>query len=82
MADITEKQKEEISLIILKHYKINKVLDIKPNLKFKQDLGFDSIDLIELIMEIEEHFDIIISDSDWERIEIVGDTYEAINNKI
>jgi len=51
---------------------------------FKQDLGADSIDLVELIMEFEREFELSIPDEKAEEIQTVGDAIgfleEAINN--
>ena len=49
---------------------------IKPEASFVEDLGADSLDIVELIMGIEEEFDIEIPDEDAEKLTSVG---EAIN---
>ncbi len=43
-----------------------------------EDLGADSLDIVELIMALEEEFDIEISDEDAEKISTVGDVVEYI----
>lgn len=48
---------------------------------FVDDLGADSLDIVELIMAIEEEFDIEIDDSDAEKIVNVKDVVEYIKNK-
>ena len=45
---------------------------------FKEDLGADSLDIVELVMEIEDEFDIEIDDEDAEKILTVGDAVEYI----
>ena len=45
---------------------------------FIDDLGADSLDIVELIMALEEEFDIEISDTDAEKIVTVGDVVEYI----
>ncbi len=45
---------------------------------FKDDLGADSLDIVELVMEIEDEFDIEIADEDAEKIQTVGDAIEYI----
>ena len=45
---------------------------------FIDDLGADSLDIVELIMALEEEFDIEIPDEDAERIATVGDAVEYI----
>jgi len=47
---------------------------------FIDDLGADSLDIVELIMALEEEFDIEIPDSEAEKISTVGDAVEYIKN--
>ena len=47
---------------------------------FIDDLGADSLDIVELIMALEEEFDIEIPDSEAEKIMAVGDAVEYIKN--
>ena len=47
--------------------------DITPEASFANDLGADSLDTVELIMEFEKEFDIQIPDEDAEKISTVGD---------
>lgn len=47
---------------------------------FVDDLGADSLDLVELIMSMEEEFDIDISDEDAEKLVTVKDAIEYINS--
>jgi acyl carrier protein len=48
---------------------------------FKDDLGADSLDVVELVMELEDEFDMEISDDDAEKISTVGDAVTYINTK-
>jgi acyl carrier protein len=48
---------------------------------FKDDLGADSLDVVELVMELEDEFDMEISDDDAENIGTVGDAVSYINSK-
>ena len=45
---------------------------------FVNDLGADSLDTVELVMELEDEFDISISDEDAEKIQSVGQAIEYI----
>ncbi|QPC46313.1 acyl carrier protein [Mangrovibacillus cuniculi] len=45
---------------------------------FKEDLGADSLDVVELVMELEDEFDMEISDDDAEKISTVGDAVNYI----
>lgn len=47
---------------------------------FIDDLGADSLDIVELIMALEEEFDIEIPDEDAEKIKTVGDVVEYLSN--
>ena len=51
---------------------------IKLETSFIDDLGADSLDIVELIMALEEEFDLQIPDSEAEKITTVGDVFEYI----
>jgi acyl carrier protein len=53
---------------------------IKPESNFVNDLGADSLDTVELVMELEEEFDINIADDQAEKIQTVGEAIEHINS--
>jgi len=53
---------------------------VVPEASFLDDLGADSLDTVELIMEFEEEFDLEIPDEDAEKITTVGSALEYINN--
>lgn len=55
---------------------------IKPEASFVEDLGADSLDIVELIMGIEEEFDIEISDEDAEKLTTVGEAEAYIKGKL
>lgn len=55
--------------------------DITPDASFTNDLGADSLDTVELIMEFEKEFDITIPDEDAEKIATVGDAVEYLQQK-
>lgn len=48
---------------------------------FKDDLDADSLDVVELVMELEDEFDMEIADEDAEKINTVGDAVDYINSK-
>jgi acyl carrier protein len=52
--------------------------EVKAPATFKDDLGADSLDVVELVMELEDEFDLEISDEDAEKIATVGDVIEYI----
>jgi acyl carrier protein len=57
-----------------------KIEEIKAESKFVDDLGADSLDLVELIMSFEDKFSIEISDEDAEKIISVKDALDYINS--
>jgi len=54
--------------------------EVVPEASFVDDLGADSLDLVELIMSMEEEFDMDISDEDAEKLVTVKDAIDYINS--
>lgn len=52
--------------------------EVKPESKFVEDLGADSLDVVEMIMALEEKFEIEIPDSEAEKIKTVQDVVDYI----
>jgi acyl carrier protein len=55
---------------------------ITPEASFTNDLGADSLDIVELVMGFESEFDISIPDEDAEKIGTVGDAIKFLKEKI
>jgi acyl carrier protein len=53
--------------------------EIKPESSFIEDLGADSLDIVELVMAMEEEFEVEIPDEEAENIKTVGDAINYIN---
>jgi acyl carrier protein len=53
---------------------------IKPEARFIEDLGADSLDLVELIMAMEDQFETSIPDDEAEKIRTVGDAIAYVNS--
>lgn len=53
--------------------------EVKPEASFTEDLNADSLDLVELIMALEEKFNVKISDDDARNIKTVGDALKFID---
>ena len=68
---------EKVTEIIAEQLGIN-ADDITPESSFVDDLGADSLDIVELLMAFSDEFDIEISDEDAENIETVGDGLEYL----
>ena len=54
--------------------------EVTESANFTNDLGADSLDTVELIMELEKQFDVTIPDTDAEKIQTVGDAVAYIEN--
>ncbi len=55
---------------------------IKPEASFTNDLGADSLDIVELVMGFESAFNISIPDEDAEKIGTVGDAINYLKEKV
>ena len=53
---------------------------VKPEAKFIEDLGADSLDTVELVMAFEEEFGIEVPDEDAEKLQSVSDVITYVNN--
>ena len=73
MSEIESKVKE----IIADNLGVDEA-DVKPEASFTNDLGADSLDTVELIMEFEKSFNITIPDDQAEKIATVGDAIAYI----
>lgn len=76
MSDVAEK----VTKIIVDQLGVT-ADEVKPEASFVEDLGADSLDLTELIMAMEEEFDIEIADEDAQKILKVQDAVAYIENK-
>jgi acyl carrier protein len=56
--------------------------EIKPESSFIEDLGADSLDIVELVMAMEEEFEVEIPDEEAENIKTVGDAINYVNTHI
>ena len=76
MSDVAEKVKK----IIVDQLGVS-ADEVKPEASFVEDLGADSLDLTELIMAMEEEFDVEIADEDAQKILKVQDAIAYIEEK-
>ena len=77
MADIEAKVKE----IIMNKLGVE-ASQITPTASFTNDLGADSLDTVELVMEFEKAFNLQIPDEDAEKISTVGDAITYLSSKV
>ncbi len=72
---------ERIKSVIVEQLGVDEKI-VTPNASFVDDLGADSLDVVDLIMGIEEEFDIEIADEDAETISTVADAVNYIKERI
>ena len=77
MADVEAKVKE----IIMNKLGVE-ASQVTPEASFTNDLGADSLDTVELVMEFEKAFNLQIPDEDAEKIATVGDAVKYLTTKI
>jgi acyl carrier protein len=75
MADVFERVKK----VIVDRLEVDES-KVKMEASFKDDLEADSLDVVELVMELEDEFDMEISDEEAEKISTVGDAVNYINS--
>ncbi len=68
---------EEVKEVVVEQLNVNPE-EVKEESKFVEDLGADSLDVVELVMALEEKFDIEIPDTDAEKIITVNDAIQYI----
>lgn len=71
---------DKVRKIIVEQLGVNED-QVKPEATFVEDLGADSLDLTELIMAMEEEFDVEIADDDAQKIVKVQDAIDYIQNR-
>ncbi len=72
---------DRISELIVDQLGVTKE-EIVPEASFIDDLGADSLDIVELVMAMEEEFDIEISDEDAEKIQTIGDAISYLKSQV
>ncbi len=72
---------EKIKKIICEQLDVPEA-DVAPEASFADDLGADSLDQVELIMAMEEEFDLTIADEDAEKIATVKDAFDYVNKAL
>ena len=72
---------EKVVDIIVKHSSIDRS-SVTPDKHLKLDLGLDSLDVAEMVYEIEETFGITIADESADKIQKISDTVEFIYGKL
>ncbi len=71
---------EDIKEVVVEQLSVS-ADEVKEDAKFVEDLGADSLDVVELVMALEEKFDIEIPDDEAEKIQTVADVVAYIESK-
>ncbi|EEL49728.1 MULTISPECIES: acyl carrier protein [Bacillus] len=77
MADVLER----VTKIIVDRLGVEET-EVVPAASFKEDLGADSLDVVELVMQLEDEFEMEISDEEAEKIATVGDAVTYIESHL
>ena len=70
---------DKVKEIIAKELEVD-VKQMAPDAKFIEDLGADSLDIVELVMALEEEFGIEIPDEDADKLKTVGDAMNYLKS--
>lgn len=71
---------EKVIALVVDHLKVPKEEVLKTS-RFAEDLKADSLDIVELVMDLEEEFDVSIPDEDYDKIKTVGEAISYIEEK-
>ena len=71
---------ERVKGIIVEQLGVNPE-QVTPTASFIEDLGADSLDIVELVMAFEEEFSVEVPDEDAEKLQTVGDVIKYIEDK-
>jgi acyl carrier protein len=72
---------DRVSAIVVEQLGVTQE-ELAPEASFIDDLGADSLDIVELVMAMEEEFDIEIPDDDAEKIQTIKDVISYLKDKI
>ena len=78
---VAENLEDRVKKIIVTQLAVD-IAEVNPQSQFVQDLGADSLDTVELVMALEEEFDVEIPDEDAEKIKTVGEAVTYIQDKL
>lgn len=73
--------KEKFETILIRQLGVSQE-DLKPEAKFTDDLGADSLDVVELIMELESEFKIAIPDNEADKMRTIGDAENFLRKEL
>ena len=79
---MTKIEVEDVFLFLLKDLFLCEEHSLKKTAKVGADLGLDSLDLVELVMNCEREFGISLQDSEWIRLSTVGEWMDMLAEKL
>ncbi len=74
---LSEKDSKAVVDILVEQLGVQET-QLTPDARLQEDLGADSLTLVEITMALEERFNFSIPDEDWERVATVKDVFEAV----
>ena len=72
---------EKIREVVAKKFKVQ-AQNLKPTTRLREDLNVDSLDAVELIMELEDTFKVKIGDDEAQKLKTIGDIVNFIQPKV
>lgn len=81
MQKLNEDQKNQIKVLVFEKSNVD-LEKINDKSKLQDELGIDSLDIVELVMELEEMFECTIPDEDYEHTQTFGELIEIVENRI
>jgi len=76
---MTAFEESKVKEIIAKELEVD-IAQLQPEAKFIEDLGADSLDIVELVMALEEEFGLDIPDEDADKLKTVGDAMNYLKS--
>ncbi|MCI0745328.1 MAG: acyl carrier protein [Verrucomicrobia subdivision 3 bacterium] len=77
MALLSESDKRAVDSVLVEELHVAQE-QLTPEARFDEDLGADSLTLVEIAIALEEHFNLSIPDETWDGVKTVGDLYEML----
>ncbi len=74
---LSEKDTRAVLDILVEQLEVQEV-QLTPDARLQEDLGADSLTIMEITMAVEEQFKLSIPDAEWEKVSTVGDLFEAL----
>lgn len=73
---------DRVKAVIIEQLDVSEEVEITQETSMMKDLDADSLDAVEIMMELEDEFDIEIPDEDAEKFKTIGDIVKFVESKI